>query len=177
MIYTVEQCINEPLSDEEWSQWSGEMKPVPMLMAVKGFTSAQRFKGINDVLAPSIAVYSVVSADVLNSDDYFQNARGGNLGSPRWKPRMKYWYRNLFSGMERAPGVPKGSVLVVLDSDRRDAKLGDINFTWLTCEGLDKTTAYRGMAIMTREQATPWLTDQTPGLNIYTPLADIALKD
>ena len=48
MIYTVEQCINEPVSDAEWSQWSSEMKPVPVLMAVQGFTAAQRFKGIND---------------------------------------------------------------------------------------------------------------------------------
>lgn len=176
MIYTVEQCINEPVSDAEWSQWSSEMKPVPVLMAVQGFTAAQRFKGINDPLAPSIAVYSVTSADVLTSDDYFKNAKGGNLGSPRWKPRLKYWLRNLYSGMDRQPAVPMDSVLVVLDAQSPGATLGDIAFTWIECVGLDKTTPYRGMAVVPRAQAEAWFKDTRPGLQIYRPLAEISLK-
>ena len=176
MIYTVEQCINEPVSEAEWNQWSSEMKPVPMLMAVQGFTSAQRFKGLNDEKAPSIAVYSIVSADVLTSDDYFKNAKGGNLGSPRWKPRLKYWNRNLFDGLDQAPAVPMDSILVTMDADRPDAKLGDVRFTWLECVGLDRTTPYRGIAVLSRAQAEPYMKDRRPGLLVYKPLAEISLK-
>lgn len=82
MIYTVEQALKPGQPDEVWYRWSSEQKPVPLLLAVPGFLTAQRFKGMDVDPSPSLAIYSIESGDVLTSESYLRDARGGNLGTP-----------------------------------------------------------------------------------------------
>ncbi len=177
MIYTVEQLLEDKVSDAEWSRWSSEMKPVSLLLSVPGFLSAQRFKGIHCERPPSIAVYSIASAEVLTSGPYLGGARGGNLGSPQWRTKLTYWYRNLYSGIDVDQGVPMDSALFVFDTEEPNVMLGDLSFHWLTCVGLDKTTPYRGLAVVKRAKAASYLDKPVPGLVAYEPLTEIAFPD
>lgn len=176
MIYTVEQGLKEQVTDAEWSRWSAEMKPVSLLLAVPGFIAAQRFKGVNATHPPSLAVYSIDSADVLNSGPYIQGAGGGNLGSPSWRPKLAFWHRNLFSGMVRAQAVPKDCVLLVVDSDQPNVALEGVTFDWLTCVGLDRTIAYRAFAVITASDAARFIENPVAGLTVYAPLQDMAVS-
>ena len=46
-----------------------------------------------------------------------------------------------------APDVPDGAVLIVADRDRQTEVPG-LALTWLTAVGLDRSTPYRGIAVV-----------------------------
>ena len=69
--------------------------------------------------------------------------------------------------MAAAPDVPTDHVLWLVDRDTPDLALGDVSFTWLKSVGLDRSTPYRGMAVV------PSATDEGlahgAGVAIYKP--------
>jgi hypothetical protein len=116
---------------------------------VPGIGSAQRFKTLSPGHSPSLAMYSIASAEVF-ADPYYQRVRG--MGE--WLPLIekRYYRRNLFAGADAAPDVGEHFVLLVADRER-PAGIPGLSLTWLEAVGLDRSTPYRGIAVVGRAAA------------------------
>ena len=168
MIYTVEQALTVGQPDEVWDRWSSEMKPVGKLLAVPGFNTAQRFKGLALDPAPSLALYSIDSADVLQSRFYLDGASGGKRNL-KWGKHLSYWYRNLFTGLDQAPAVHENSRLLVIDRPEPDVVIDGLSITWLSAVGLDRTTPYRGLVIVDKSLADYYLSTPLAHVHVFAP--------
>jgi hypothetical protein len=60
----------------------------------------------------------------------------------------RYYKRNLFSGLDRALEVADNAVMLVADRERPEGAIAGIVFTWLRCEGIDRSTPFRGLAVV-----------------------------
>ena len=146
MIFMSQSGLLDPAREREWDAWYVEHLRV--MVTVPGISSAQRFTTGSPGYSPSLAMYSVASADVF-ADPYYQRVRG--MGE--WLPLIdtRHYRRNLFAGLDAAPDVPDGCALVVVD--RAPAELPGLELTWLETVGLDRSTPYRGIAVVTRAAA------------------------
>lgn len=143
MIFISQSGITDPTREAQWDQWYiGHLR---LMASVPGISSAQRFKTGTPGSPPSFAMYSVVSAAVFD-DPYYLSVRG--MGE--WLPLIdrRYYRRNLFEGLEHAPLVADDARLLVADRGERGGTIGGIEFIWLKCVGADRTTLYRGIAVV-----------------------------
>jgi hypothetical protein len=161
MIFMSQSGLLDPAREREWDAWYVEHLRV--MVTVPGISSAQRFTTGSPGYSPSLAMYSVASADVF-ADPYYQRVRG--MGE--WLPLIdkRHYRRNLFAGLETAPDVPDGCALVVVDRDQ--AELPGLALTWLETVGLDRSTPYRGIAVVTRAAAEAL---DGYGVGVYRPVA------
>jgi hypothetical protein len=134
--------------ETDWDRWY--LDHLAIMASVPGISSAQRFKAATAGEPPSLAMYSVASADVFQ-DPYYLSVRG--MGE--WLPLIdrRYYRRNLFTGLDVAPEVSDRQLLLVVDRD--DPKKADAGFTWtwLECVGVDRSTPYRGIAVVSESEA------------------------
>jgi hypothetical protein len=152
------------------------MKPPHVLpTSVPGILSTQRFKGINVRPPAYFAMYSVTSADVMTSDAY-RNAGGGRFQTEDWKPIITFWNRDLFGGAD-APEVPMDSILLVLDRPAPAGSPLSIPFQWLPAVGLDRSTPYRGLAVLGRAEAGRLALDTVAGLRTFRPVIPQVTRD
>jgi hypothetical protein len=160
MIFNSQSGITDPTREADWSQWYFEH--LRIMATVPGVFSAQRFTTTHAGHPPSLAMYGVASAEVFKGE-YYLSVRG--MGE--WLPLIdRRWYRrNLFEGLARAPVVNADQVLLVADRGAPDAALAAIPFTWLQVAGIDRSTAYRGMVVV-NNNAVPALPENVA---IYTP--------
>ena len=137
----------DPAREREWDAWYVEHLRV--MVTVPGISSAQRFTTGSPGYSPSLAMYSIASAEVF-ADPYYQRVRG--MGP--WLPLIdtRHYHRNLFAGLDAAPDVPDDRALVVTDRER-PAELPGLTLTWLETVGLDRSTPYRGIAVVARTAA------------------------
>jgi hypothetical protein len=163
MIFMSQSGLTDAARTAEWDAWYvGHLR---VMATVPGVYSAQRFKTETESYSPSLAMYGIAGPEVF-TDPYYLSVRG--MGE--WLPLIdrRYYKRNLFSGLDRAPPVQADHVLLVADRDAEDAELADLRFTWLACVGIDRSTAVRGIAI----------TDRAPvarSVAIYRPVTDCLL--
>jgi hypothetical protein len=145
MIFMSQSGLVDPAREREWDAWY--VGHLCVMVTVPGIGSAQRFKTQSSGYPPSLAMYSIASDDVF-IDPYYQRVRG--MGE--WLPLIdkRYYRRNLFRGLETAPDVPDDRALVVVDRDRPVAVPG-VTLTWLETVGLDRSTLYRGIAVVVPE--------------------------
>ena len=157
MIFNSQSGITDRAREADWAQWYFEHLRV--MATVPGVFSAQRFIATHPGHPPSLAMYGVASAAVFQGE-YYLSVRG--MGE--WLPLIdKRWYRrNLFDGLDAAPLVNDDQVLLVADRDAPDAVL---YFTWLKVAGIDRSTPYRGMAVVNKD-AVPAL---PADVAIYVP--------
>lgn len=162
MIFMSQSGLLDPAREREWSAWYVEHLRV--MVTVPGIGSAQRFTTVSPGYSPSLAMYSVASADVF-ADPYYQSVRG--MGE--WLPLIdrRHYHRNLFAGLENAPDVPDDRALVVVDRER-PAEVPGVALTWLEAVGLDRSTPYRGIALVTRAAAEGLAGH---GVGVYQPMA------
>lgn len=148
----------------EWDAWY--IEHLRLMATVPGIYSAQRFKTETEGYSPSLAMYGIAGADVFE-DPYYLSVRG--MGE--WLPLIdrRYYKRNLFSGLDRAPAVRMDQVLLIADRDREDAALADLGLTWLTVAGIDRSTPLRGIAVA---DAAP---SARLGLAAYRPVTEYLL--
>lgn len=163
MIFMSQSGLADAARMAEWDAWY--VKHVRLMATVPGIYSAQRFKTESDGYSPSLAMYGIAGAEVFK-DPYYLSVRG--MGE--WLPLIdrRYYKRNLFSGLDRAPPVRADQVLLVADRDAEDADLADLRLTWLECVGIDRSTAVRGIAV----------TDRAPAgrsVAIYRPVTECLL--
>src|SRR5262249_52918691 len=150
---------------EEWDSWyRGHLAA---MAAVPGVLSAQRFRALDPGVPPSLALYTVTSAAVFDDPVYLRTRgmgpwRGGGGGTPH--------RRNLFAGLETAPEVEEGQVLLVAD---RAAPAPADGVTWLAAAGLDRSTPYRGVTVLPGAAAARRLAATLGGpVGLYRPTTE-----
>ena len=127
----------------DWDKWY--LEHLAIMSSVKGVDSAQRFKCIGGEQSPSLAMYTLASASVFD-DPYYLSVRG--MGE--WLALIdRRWYRrNLFDGLVAAPQVRDDQRLLVADRAQPGADIAGIGCDWLAAVALDKSTPFRGIAVV-----------------------------
>lgn len=149
-------------SDSDWDRWYVEH--LNIMVSVPGISSAQRFKTASPGHPPSLAMYSVASSSVFQ-DPYYLSVRG--MGEWLALVDKQYYRRNLFDGAHRAPDVPVGRVLLVADRDEPEAGFAALDWTWLRCVAIDRSTPYRGLAVV--DETLAGSLDAAQGIAVYRP--------
>src|ERR1700687_5572210 len=110
MIFTSESGLTDPSRMAEWDAWyQGHLAA---MAAVPGITSAQRFRALDEGPPPSLAMYTVASPAVFDSEIYLRT-RGMGPFVPLVDGRLHR--RNLFDGLGVAPDVAEGGILLIAD--------------------------------------------------------------
>ena len=144
----------------DWAQWY--LEHLRIMATVPGVFSAQRFTTTHAAHPPSLAMYGVASAEVFKGE-YYQRVRGMGEWLPLIDPQ---WYRrNLFSGLPTAPRVAADQLLLVADRAVPEITLAAGLFTWLWVAGIDRSTPYRGIAVVDAN-AVPALPED---IAVYAP--------
>jgi RimJ/RimL family protein N-acetyltransferase len=139
MIFFSESALIEPSRRPEWDEWyKGHLAA---MASVPGVLSAQRFAALDPGVPPSLAMYTVTSPAAFESEIYLRT-RG--MGPWIGLVDESQHRRNLFDGLDAAPDVPQGNVLAVADRRAPDRK----DLTWLRIGGFDRSTPYRGIAVL-----------------------------
>jgi hypothetical protein len=162
MIFMSQSGITDPARESDWDCWYDEH--LRIMASVPGISSAQRFKCADSSHPPSLAMYSVASADVFQ-DAYYLKVRG--MGE--WLPLIDraHYKRNLFDGAACAPEVRDGERLLIADRDKPEIGRAGIEWTWLECVGIDRSTPHRGIAVV-----PPRVADRArrhAGIAVYVP--------
>lgn len=162
MIFMSQTGMLDARRAAEWDRWYEEH--LRIMASVPGVTSAQRFKTSTPAYSPSLAMYTVASANVLQ-DTYYLGIRG--LGE--WEPLVdrRHYHRNLFDGVDIAPAVPSDGYLLV--ADRAAPQPHAMNFAWLRVVALDRSTPYRGIAVVDAATADGIARDER--IAVYRPVA------
>src|SRR5260370_11579480 len=110
MIFTSESGLLDASRIAEWDEWY--LGHLAAMASVPGISSAQRFHTADPGRPPSLAMYSVTSAAVFESEAYL-GVRG--MGPFVSVVDERLHRRNLFDGLETAPIMPATAVLLVAD--------------------------------------------------------------
>jgi hypothetical protein len=163
MIFTSESALTDTSRESEWDRWY--IEHLRVMASVTGIDSAQRFRTTDRSYPASLAMYSVASEGVFQ-DPYYLSVRG--MGE--WQPLIDraHYRRNLFDSLERAPAVAEDSFLLVADRDQPEAGRAGIEWIWLQCVGLDRSTPYRGIAVVPARVAERG--GRHSGIAVYTPV-------
>ena len=148
MIFMSQSGLTDAARESDWDAWY--LQHLEIMATVPGISSAQRFKTKSAAHSPSLGMYSVASPDVFQ-DPYYLSVRG--MGE--WLPLIdrRYYKRNLFAGAEFAPEVAAEKWLLVADREKPEIAMQDPDWLWLECVGIDRSTPYRGIAVVTPEIA------------------------
>nr|WP_225908603.1 sugar ABC transporter [Pseudomonas lactucae] len=160
MIYTVECNYADPASEAEWNAFYS-LEKLPALISVSGFKTSQRFEALSGDCPAYLALHSVDTLAILQSDEYRQKG-GGNFS--RWQSHINDWRRNVYAGLDRAVAVGADEVLLV--SEQGPQALMELGLTPLALHAvaLDKTPAHRWLAKLDGAQARA---SDLQGLNVY----------
>ncbi len=165
MIFTSESGLTDPSRLPEWGQWY--LGHLAAMAAVPGITSAQRFGGLSEGPPPSLAMYTVASPAVFESETY-RRTRGMGPFVPVVDARMHR--RNLFEGLDTAPELPMSAILLVADRGERGPGLAGL--VWLRAVGLDRSTAWRGIGVFPDRAAAQAMADRIGGAALYAPITE-----
>ena len=147
MIFMSQSGLIDPSREADWDKWY--LAHLRVMVSVEGVDSAQRFKTVSLGYSPSLAMYSMRSAAVFE-DRYYLSIRG--LGEFQTLVDRRHYHRNLFAGLDRAPAVAATEALLVWDAEAPRAS-PDIAFTWLEAVAIDRSTPYRGIAVVDAARA------------------------
>ena len=162
MIFVSQSGLTDHAREADWDAWY--LEHLRIMASVPGISSAQRFKTDTPGSSPSLAIYSVASADVFN-DPYYLSVRG--MGEWLALIDLRHYKRNLFAGPDHAPQVADDALMLVADRERAEGPIAGMAFTWLACVGVDRSTPYRGLAVI-KAAALPAL-DAT--VAVYRPVS------
>lgn len=168
MIFTSESGLTDPSRIAEWDTWY--LGHLAAMAAVPGVGSAQRFRALDDGAPPSLAMYTVASPAVFDSAVYLRTRGMGPFLSVV-DERMHR--RNLFEGLDAAPDVPAGGILLV--ADRNEPGPAQDGIVWLRAVALDRSVAYRGIAVFPDLAAARAAGARLGGGACYTPTTETFL--
>ncbi|HEV2185689.1 MAG TPA: hypothetical protein VGR70_00670, partial [Stellaceae bacterium] len=162
MIFFSESALIEPSRRPEWDEWyKGHLAA---MASVPGVLSAQRFAALDPGVPPSLAMYTVTSPAMFESEVYL-SVRG--MGPWLGLVDETQHRRNLFDGLDTAPPVGSGQILAVADRAAPDRK----NLEWLRSAGLDRSTPYRGIAVF--PDAASARRALRGAVALYKPMTDV----
>lgn len=165
MIFTSESGLTDPARLGEWDRWY--LGHLAAMAAVPGISSAQRFRALSGGVPPSLAMYTVASPAVFESEAY-RRTRG--MGPFVSVVDERLHRRNLFAGRDVAPELPMSGILLV--ADRPDSGPQTPGLVWLRAVGLDRSTAWRGVAACRDLAAARELAGQIAGAALYAPVTE-----
>jgi hypothetical protein len=165
MIFTSESGLTDPSRIAAWDEWY--LGHLAAMAAVPGISSAQRFRALDDGPPPSLAMYTVASAAVFESEAYL-HTRGMGAFVPVVDERLHR--RNLFAGLDEAPELPVSSILLVADRPGEGPAMAGL--VWLRAVGLDCSTPYRGIAVLSDRLAARDMAEAIGGAALYTPITE-----
>ena len=170
MIFTSESGLLDASRIAEWDAWyRGHLAA---MAAVPGITSAQRFHALDEGPPPSLAMYTVASPAVFDSAIYLRT-RGMGPFISAVDERMHR--RNLFDGLDAAPDVPMGDILLVADRDATDPCASGI--VWLRAVAIDRSVPYRGVAVFPDLAAARAAAEHLAGMiALYAPITERLLS-
>ena len=148
LIFMSQTGITDPARETELDAWY--VDHLRIMLTVNGVDSTQRFKTTSAGHSPSLAIYTVAGPHVFQ-DPYYLSVRG--MGE--WMPLIdtNFYRRNFFDGLARAPEVGDDERLLVADRSRPEPNLLDVPWAWLECVGIDRSTPFRGIAVVPRDIA------------------------
>ena len=162
MIFMSQSGITELARESEWDRWY--IEHLTVMATVPGVGSAQRFKTRTPGHSPSLAMYTIASAEVF-SDPYYLSVRG--MGEWLTLIDRRFYRRNLFDGLAGAPPIADGEILLITDRDAPVGSPGDPDWTWLECVGIDRSTPYRGITVVPESSAEG---ARDPRIAVYAPV-------
>ena len=165
MIFTSESDLTDPSRLREWDAWY--LGHLAAMAAVPGISSAQRFRALGERVPPSLAMYTVASPAVFDSEVY-RRARG--MGPFVAIVDESLHRRNLFDGLDIAPQIAADHILLV--ADRAEAKAGPPGLIWLSAVGLDRSTAYRGITVCRDLHSAREMAGGIGGAAFYAPVTE-----
>jgi hypothetical protein len=160
MIFTSESGLTDPGRLADWDAWY--LGHLAAMAAVPGIASAQRFRALTGNVPPSLAMYTVASPAVFDSEAY-RLTRG--MGPFVSVVDERLHRRNLFAGLDVAPEIPISGILLV--ADRPDSGPAAPGLAWLRAVGLDHSTAWRGIAACRDRAAAHELAGRIGGAALY----------
>lgn len=177
MIYTVELNFSDPAREDEWNAWYETY--LAQLVSLPGLSTAQRFRAVTPGAQPwdYLALYSLASLDVFESDAYRQIGGGGNA-SARFKDAIRR-RRNVYMGIERIPAVTDSGRVVLCEDAPSGLDLDDCLFIPLEVAAgrrqagateLDGEPVRRAIAIIGAETVNPHRMRATEELAVYAPI-------
>ena len=103
MIYSVELNFSDPSRETEWHAWYETY--LMKLVALEGLNTAQRFRAVapETVTWEFLALYSLDTLDVYESDAYRNMGGGGNASVAYHSAITRR--RNVYDGIARMPEV------------------------------------------------------------------------
>jgi hypothetical protein len=164
MIFISQSGLTDPARSGEWDAWY--IEHLRIMMSVPAVSSAQRFVTDSPGCSPSLAMYTVPGPEVF-TDPYYLSVRG--MGEWSEFIDRRYYRRNLFAGLDRAPSVAASQRLIVADREREDADLAGLGLTWLKCVGIDHSTPLRGIAVLDAAAAEKL---RSRDLAVYRPVTE-----
>jgi len=163
MIFTRESGLTDPGRLPDWDAWY--LGHLAAMAAVPGIASAQRFRALGEGVPPSLAMYTVASPVVFDSDAYRRTRGMGPFVSVVDETLHR---RNLFDGLDVAPEIAADGIL--LAADKTEAKGRPAGMIWLRAAGLDCSTAYRGIAVLRDLHSAREMAAQLGGAALYAPM-------
>lgn len=167
MIFMSQSGITDPAGEAAWREWYVEH--LRIMCTVDGIDSAQRFRTRSPDWPPSLAMYSIRAPEVF-VDPYYQKIRG--MGPWLELIDRRHYKRNLFEGeilgqAVVAPRLEQGEVLLVTDQPSAGLADATLPFTWLKTVGIDLSTPYRGICVLSQAQLQD-MSDR-PDIAVYFP--------
>jgi len=167
MIYMVELDwqFDDQAREAEWEKWYEEH--LNLLLSVPGFGSAQRVRAVTPMNSANMAIYSINSMDVFESERY--RAVAGPRSSKEYHSALSNWFRNAYEGAAMAPKIANDELLILLDSNGEASQALPWPTTWLTAAGFERKPARRGFAVIKKNELDK-ARGLGPGLRIFEPL-------
>ena len=173
----VELNFADPTREQEWNTWYGTY--LSQLVSLPGLSTAQRFRAVvpGSQLWTYLALYSLDSLEVFESEAYHHMGGGGRASAP-FKEAIRR-RRNVYTGIERLPEVTDSGRVLLGESTRPDFDLADCLFLSLASASgrrqagateLDGEPSQRTIAITTAETLDRLQLRATGGLAIYAPI-------
>lgn len=164
MLYSLEISVTSKDHEAEWSAW--HVNQLSVLLTVPGIETAQRFR---DNIRPGshyVALFSLKSPEVLESEAY-HGIGGGGPASARFKDFLDR-KRNIFSGIDRFPEVLPGMCVVISDTPPK-LEIPNVVFTQLTSVGKHRSTDQRFLALVTKQDVNRFGLRDNDTLKIFEP--------
>jgi hypothetical protein len=177
VIYTVELNFSDPDRENAWNTWYETY--LAQLVSLPGLSTAQRFRAVTPGAQPweYLALYSVASLDVFESEAYRSIGGGGNA-SIHFKAAI-HRRRNVYAGIECVPEVTDSGRVLLCEDTRHGFDLADCLFSPLEAATgrrqagateLDGEPSRRAIAVIAAETAARRNLRGTEGLAVYAPI-------
>lgn len=177
MMYTVELNFSDAPRAQQWNAWYETY--LHKLITLPGLSTAQRFRAVAKDAQhwEYLALYSIVSLDVYESDAYRAIGGGGNASIDYSSAITRR--RNVYAGVERVPEVTSGSRIVLCEDSPYGIDLPDLLFVPLQvatksrqagASRIDGKPERRAMALTDAATVEKLDLVRHDGLAVYAPI-------